>query len=381
MKSYVDYIIVGCGLTGSVIARELAEKGKKVLIWEQRNHIGGNMYDYVDDHGFLVQKYGPHIFHTNKEYLFNYLNKYCRWKNYKVICGAVIDGKYTPTPFNFTTIDTFYCKEKAEILKKKINKYYGNKRSETVLNVLKCEDSDIRDYAEFLVKRDYAPYTAKQWGMEIEEVDPNIFSRVPLRFSYDDGYYDDQYQVLPLESFKSFFDNLLEHRNINVELNVDRVKRLRMSNGRVLIDNFENEIGIIYTGAVDELFSFRYGNLPYRSLKFEWKYSEKNSFQNAPIVAYPMEEGFTRITEYKKLPYQNGHGTSYALEYPLKYVPKTGLEPYYPVSTQESQKIYFKYKLEADKIRNLTICGRLGDFKYYNMDQALERALEISNSL
>lgn len=373
----MDAIVVGCGLTGSVIARHLAEQGKKVVVWERRNHIGGNMYDYTDEHGFLVQKYGPHAFHTTDKRLFDYMCRFEEWKPYRLTCGADWDGRCTPTPFNFKTIDTFYPPEQAARLKEKIQHAFPGRETATVVEVLEHSDPDIRGYAEFLFAKDYAPYTAKQWGISPEEIDPSVLKRVPLRFSYGEGYFDDEFQAMPVHSFTKFFQNLLDHPNIQVELDVDALKQLCVEENEIWIDGERAELPVIYTGALDELFGGIYGRLPYRSLRFEWKYEEDESLQKYPIVAYPQKEGYTRITEFRKLPPQEGKGTVYALEYPLPYREGVQMEPYYPVLTEESQKQYAQYRMLADQVRNLVCCGRLADFKYYNMDQALERAMEI----
>lgn len=377
----MDCLVIGCGLSGAVIARRLAEQGKQVVIWERRNHIGGNMYDYVDQHGFLVQKYGPHTFHTKQKHLFDYMCQYESWEDYKLTCGAVWDKTYTPTPFNFTTIDTFYPKDQAALLKEKLTVAFSGRNTATVVEVLEHPDPDIRGYAEYLFQNDYAPYTAKQWGVSPNEIDPSVLKRVPLRFSYDVGYFDDDYQVMPTHSFTHFFENLLNHPNIQVELGVEALEHLRTSGNQILVDGEVADYPVVYTGALDELFDCRFGRLPYRSLRFEWKYQDIDSLQDAPVVAYPQEAGFTRITEYKKLPVQNKPGTSYALEYPLPYQEGQDQEPYYPVLTEESQLQYSKYQKLADQIPNLIYCGRLADFKYYNMDQALERSLSVCSDL
>lgn len=374
-------LVIGAGLSGAVIGRHLAEKGVKVDIWEKRSHIAGNMYDYEDDHGFLVQKYGPHTFHTIKKELYEYMCRYEDWQDYKLTCGAVWDGKYTPTPFNFTTIDTFYPEEKAEELKQHLREAFKGRSTATVVEVLGNEDPLVREYAEFLFRNDYAPYTAKQWGVSPEKIDPSVLARVPLRFSYDTGYFDDPYQVMPMHSFTRFFENLLHHPNIHVELGQDALKRLEIRENQLFVDGTPFDGLVVYTGPIDELFHLQYGKLPYRSHRFEWKYSDKDSIQDAPVVAYPQEKGFTRITEYKKLPVQDKPGSSYAVEYPLPYEEGKDMEPYYPVLTKESQEQYGKYKALADKVPQLICCGRLADFKYYNMDQALDRALEICKKL
>lgn len=377
----MDCLVIGCGLSGAVLARHLAEQGKQVVIWERRDHIGGNMYDYMDSHGVLVQQYGPHIFHTSVQRVWEYMNRFEQWQDYKLVCGAVWDGKYTPTPFNFTTIDTFYPAEEAKALKEKLSAAFQGRETATVVEVLEHPDPDIRGYAEFLFANDYAPYTAKQWGMDPKDIDPSVLKRVPLRFSYDQGYFSDKYEAMPQHSFTRFFENLLDHPNISVQLGVEALEHLKVDGDRLLLDGKELTIPVVYTGALDELFGCVHGKLPYRSLRFEWKHQDVDSLQDAPVVAYPKDPGFTRITEFKKLPKQDVKGTTYALEYPLPYKEGENMEPYYPVLTDASQKQYALYKEMADKIPNLICCGRLADFKYYNMDQALDRALDICERL
>lgn len=381
MNFNFDCLVVGCGLSGGVIARHLAEQGKKVLIWERRDHIGGNMYDYVDDHGFLVQKYGPHTFHTKQKHLYDYMCQYEQWEKYKLTCGAVWGGKYTPTPFNFTTIDTFYSETEAEKLKQKLQAAFAGRETAGVVEVLEHPDEDIRGYARFLFENDYAPYTAKQWGVPPSEIDPSVLKRVPLRFSYNEGYFDDAYEVMPRHSFTHFFENLLNHPNIQIELGMEALEHLKVCSDRLYLDGAQLEVPVVYTGALDELFGGVHGQLPYRSVRFEWRYEDTDSLQDAPVVAYPQEPTFTRITEYKKLPVQDKPGTSYAVETSLPYKEGEKMEPYYPVLTETSQKQYAKYQAMADQIPNLIYCGRLADFKYYNMDQALERALSICSGL
>lgn len=377
-----DAIVIGCGLSGAVIARQLAEKNQKVLIWDRRNHIGGNMYDYVNEDGILVHMYGPHTFHTNKKELFDFMCKYSEWDEYKLTCGAEIDGKYTPTPFNFQTVDDFFSKEKAEKIKNAIGKAYPNQTTATVLEMLNHEDDLIREYANFLFEKDYSLYTAKQWGVSPNEIDPSVLKRVPLRFNYEIGYFDDEYQFMPKISYTNFFDNILNCENITIELGVDALDRVQLdeNSGMIRVDGCVYDGLLVYTGAIDELFGCRYGKLPYRSLRFEWKTENKKSYQEAPVVAYPQAKGFTRITEYTKLPVQEvGQKTTYAIEYSLPYNIGEVCEPYYPVLTEESKGLYKKYKLESEKYNNLFLSGRLADFMYYNMDEALEKALATSN--
>ncbi len=376
-------LVIGCGLSGAVVARELAEHGYDVDIIERRNHIAGNMYDYVDEYGILVHKYGPHTFHTKEKNLFEYMKKYAEWEEYYLTCGAEIMGRCTPTPFNFKTIDDFYSKEKATSLKKKLIDKYGENSTATVVDVLNDEDVEVRGYAEFLFEHDYSLYTAKQWGISPQEVDPSILKRVPLRFGYKEGYFDDEYQFMPKNSFTQVFDALLNHENIHVELNRDALLDLSFDEDKnLLYEGKKVDFPVIYTGAIDELYDECYGRLPYRSLRFEWKHEDIDSKQAMPVVAYPEAEGFTRIVEFNKLPVQKKtNGTTYEIEYPLMYNAAEKMEPYYPLLTEESQMLYQKYETLALKTKNLYCCGRLGDFKYYNMDQALKRALEQAKNV
>ena len=374
-----DYVIVGCGITGAAIARKLAETNKHVLILERRNHIGGNMYDYVDEHGVLVHQYGPHAFHTTKKELFDFLKQFEEFEPYVLRCGAILDGKHSPTPFNFKTIDDHYSKEEAETLKQTLKETYGDRESVTIVELLSSDNPMIKEYAEFLFENDYRPYTSKQWGMKPEEVDVSILKRVPVRLSYIDAYYDDEYQYMPKHSYTTLFENMLNHPNITIQLNEDALQHLTFKDNKVLFD--DEEVPVIYTGPIDELFKQEYGELPYRSLRFELQHLEDSSFQEAPVVAYPFAKDYTRVTEYKKLPNQDVKGTTIAYEYPLHYEKGKKMEPYYPLLTKESMETYAKYEKLAKEYTNLNCCGRLGSFKYYNMDNALEEALNIVKQL
>ena len=378
-------IVVGCGISGAVVARYLAEQmNEKVLVIDRRSHIGGNMYDYKDEHGILVHQYGPHTFHTKKKELYDYMCKYADWEEYHLTCGAVINGKYTPTPFNFQTIDDFYEKDQASAIKQAIKEAYPDSEFATVLELLHHKNSLIREYAQFLFENDYSLYTAKQWGVSPKEIDPSVLKRVPIRFSYEVGYFDDAYQVMPKKSFTDFFKNILNHSNITVSLNTEAktVINLKKESRKIMYNDHVFEGQVIYTGPLDELFDYKYGILPYRSLRFEWKSEQKSSFQDAPVVAYPQADDFTRITEYTKLPVQSADGwTTYAIEYSLPYKKGMKAEPYYPVLTEESKEIYQRYLKNVKEYTNLFLCGRLADFQYYNMDQALEKALQVCRAI
>lgn len=378
--SKYDAIVVGCGIVGGIVARHLAENNKKTIILERRNHIAGNLYDYRNENGLLVQKYGPHTFHTTKKDIYDYICRFKKWFEYRVNCKVDMCGKQTPSPFNFQTIDDYYPAEKAEALKKRLGEVYPERETVTIVELLQSDDPLIKEYADFLFREDYSLYTAKQWGISPSEIDVSVLKRVPVRLTYKDGYFDDEYQVMPENGYTDFFGNIISHENITVMLDTDALQYISVSDDKLLVSGEKTEIPVIYTGEADELLDCKYGKLPYRSLRFDIKTENTPSYQNAPIVAYPRAEGFTRITEYTKMPYQQSETTVVAVEYPQEYE-KGKTEPYYPILTEDSMKLYAKYREELEKIPNLILCGRLADFKYYNMDQAINRALEICKIL
>lgn len=376
-------IVVGAGFAGSIMARFYAESGKQVYLMEKRKHIAGNMYDYKDQFGIRIQKYGPHVFHTNSEKAYSFLTRFCDLKEYRLKCETVIEDVSTPSPFNFKTIDQFYEAEEAKKLKEKLIEYY-KRESATVFEILNCEDKEIRRYARFLFEKDYKLYTAKQWGKKVEEIDPSILARVPVVFNYKDTYFYDKYEGVPAEGFTAVFQNILCHPNIHIELETDALKYIDINEEKQKVFFNGMDINIVFTGAIDELFEYKFGKLPYRSLFFEYEYFEQKDFQNVAIVAHPDKTDYTRITEYTKLPYQNmGTRTVIAKEYSVQYDKENlkGNEPYYPVLTKESIEIFEKYKEYAASFKNLITCGRLADFKYYNMDEVIDRTLGVCKLL
>lgn len=376
----MKYYIVGSGIVGAVLAAELAKKGHTVQVLERRAHAGGNVYDYDDAHGIHVHHYGPHIFHTNDDEVYRYVSDNCELKDFNLVCGSVMDGKCVQTSFDFSSVDTFFPEE-AEEIKAHIKKEFGDRPSATVLEMLDSRDEYVRRFADFLYEKDYKPYTAKQWGIDPEKVDRQIFKRVPILFSYGSKYFSDKYQAMPVKGYMEFIENLLKTPGIELRLNEEALNRFSIRDHQVLDGGKPLDGVLIFTGALDELFGCKHGKLPYRSLRFEWKHEDIDSFQDMPVVAYPQAEGFTRITEYKKLPVQEVRGTTYAVEYPLPYKQGEAMEPYYPVLTEESQELFQKYYEEAKQVKGLAFAGRLAEFKYYNMDQAIRRALDLAREL
>lgn len=375
-----DIIIVGSGFAGSTIAYKAAKKGKKVLVLEKRKHISGNMYDYTDENGILVQKYGPHTFHTNNEIVFDFINEIGDWQEYKLRARVYIDGKYTPSPFNFKTIDDFFDVSEAEEIKKHLKSKYPDRNAVTIVELLECDDDVIKKYAEFLFEKDYRPYTSKQWGIKPEELDISVLKRVPVRLDYTDGYFDDKYQLMPKTSFYDIFKNMLSSKNIDIVTSCDANGKFKFQENEIYFENEKLDVPLVYTGPIDELFDCKFGKLPYRSLKFDFQTHNVDSYQETSGVVYPMAKDFTRITEFKKIPIQNIKGvSSIAVEYPVKYT--DGNEPYYPILTSESILKYNNYLELAKKYSNLYLCGRLADFKYYNMDNVIEKALTVYDEI
>ena len=381
-KNTMEFLIVGCGLTGSVIARYLAEKGHQLTIWERRNHIGGNMYDYVDKNGVRVHQYGPHVFHTYDKELRDYMLQFGKWESFRITCRVEMLGKVTPSPFNYQTIDDYYTQADASALKKSIeNKFHGRDKA-TIVELLSSSDEAIRQYAEFLFAHDYSLYTAKQWGVSPQEIDPSVLKRVPVLFSYKDGYFDDTWQMVPQKGYTDWFYSVLRHSKIEVQLGVEALEHLSIQNDSICLDEKPYSGTVIYTGAIDELFGLCDGALPYRSLRFQWKTKPCDHYQSAALVAYPEAKGYTRITDYSYFPQERKTFTSsVAYEYPQLYTPNTDKEPYYPILTEQSIALHRQYLNKLAKIKNIIPCGRLADFQYYNMDQALTRALEVCKQL
>lgn len=384
MKNY-DFLIVGAGFAGAVVARKAAEKGKKVLIVEKRPQIGGNMYECFRENGVRIHLYGPHIFHTNNEEVFNFLKQFSDFYPYEHKVIGKIDGKLVPIPFNFTSLEMLFEKEKADKIKEKLKKYYPQEEKISILDLIKHEDPLIKEFGEFVFEKVFVHYTAKQWGIPVEEVDKSVINRVPVVLGYDDRYFKDKIQYMPKQGFTKLFENMLNHENIDIILNknITNMIELDFENKKVKIEGQEFKNPIIFTGAVDELLDYKYGKLPYRSLDLVFENYDKTYYQTNSVVNYPNEEKFTRITEFKYLTKQKIDGkTTILKEYPLKYdANNKKCDPYYPITNDENLKMYSDYKNEIEQFKNIYLVGRLAEYKYYNMDAVIEKALEVSKSL
>ena len=382
MNNKYDFVIIGAGLSGCVLANKLASKGKKVLILEKRNHVGGNVYDEVDkETNVIVQKYGPHIFHTNNEIVWSYIKAFCEWVPFEVKCGASINGFCSPSPFNFKTIDYFFSKD-SQAIKDALISEYPNRETVTIVELLESKNRLIQDYASFLFKEDYSLYTAKQWGISPEQVDVNVLKRVPVRLDYKEKYFTDKYQFMPKKGFTALIRALLANKNIVVKTNCEALNFLKLYNDSFVLNIDGCQLAsLIWTGPIDRLFDYKYGLLPYRSLDFEYKRINIPKYQDYAVVAYPKAKGYTRITDYNQLPSQMCLTTIIAVEYPKQYSLESKTDPYYPINSEANLSLYRKYFDDFKKIKKAHLLGRLALYKYYNMDQIIFEALQLADNL
>ena len=376
-----DAIIVGAGFAGATIAHELAKKNKKVLIIEKRNHIGGNMYETYDHARLRIHQYGPHIFHTNLKHVKDFLEQFGTWFSYEHRVVGKIDGHLVPIPFNFTSIDCLFSQEKASLLKEKLLAAFPNKTHVSVLLLKQSEDDDIRELGDFVFEKVFVHYTAKQWGVPIEQVDTSTINRVPVCLGHDDRYFQDTYQMMPMEGYTAIFERLLSHPNIDLRLGENAVEHLQFTSDGFYFDGTKCEVPFIFTGAVDELLAYRYGALPYRSLNLVFENYNLAQFQPASVVNYPNEEDFTRITEFKYLTRQQAASTTILKEYPLTYNYKKDHIPYYPINNEINNQLFQQYVRDLQAYSNFYLCGRLAEYKYYNMDAVIARALDLVKKL
>ena len=377
-------IIVGAGFSGAVVARKIAEKkDEKVLIIEKRQHVGGNCYDYYNEQGILIHKYGPHIFHTDNKDVWHFISKFTEWEHYQHKVLAHIDGKKVNLPFNLNTLYSVFPEGKAKELEQALLEEYNYNQKVPILKLRKSNNELLNLLAEYIYNKIFKNYTQKQWGVNPEDLSPEVSGRVPIVISRDNRYFTDQYQGLPKKGYTRLFDNLLNHKNIKIMLNTDffELFEIDVENKIILYNNLEFEGEIYYTGQIDELFGYKFGELPYRSLKFKLEKLDMNKFQEVATVNYPNNYDYTRITEFKKFYKRNNTGTTIAYEYPQSYNKKCKEPPYYPIFNDENQNQFKKYLSLAEQFDNLTILGRLAEYKYFDMDDAVENALEKLNNL
>ncbi|HJS51424.1 MAG TPA: UDP-galactopyranose mutase [Pyrinomonadaceae bacterium] len=358
-----DYFIVGAGFAGSVLAERLANgSGKRVLICDKRPHIAGNAYDCYNDDGILIHKYGPHIFHTNAVDVFEYLSKFTEWREYQHRVLAHVDGMLVPIPINLDTINKLYG---LSLSSREVKEFFAEVR-ERREPLRTSEDVVVNAVGRELYEKFFRGYTRKQWGLDPSELDASVTARVPTRTNRDARYFTDHYQAMPRHGFTRMFENMLDSPLIKVMLNCDY---------REIIGELEYD-EMIYTGPIDAFFDYQYGKLPYRSLEFRHETHDVEVYQEAPVVNYPQNQPFTRITEFKYLTGQMHQKTSIVYEYP-----KAEGDPYYPIPRPENAELYAKYKALADAEQDVHFVGRLATYKYYNMDQIVAQALTVYSKI
>ena len=383
-----DVLAVGAGYAGAVAARALAEQGKRVLVLERRPHIGGNAYDRLDDAGVLIHQYGPHIFHTNNKEVFDWLSRFTQWRDYQHrVVANIPDGKggrmTYPVPFNLTSLETAFGPEEGRRLGDKLIAAYGPEKKVTILELRQNQDPEIAALADYVYEHVFVHYTMKQWGQKPEDIDPNTTARVPVFLSRDDRYFQDACQGMPLEGYTPMFEKMLAHPNITVELGVNALDRLDLSGEEIKVDGEPFRGPVIYTGQADELFGFKYGPLPYRTLEFRFETLDRDDFQNGyGTVNYTVDRDYTRITEFKHLTGQQVPGkTTIVKEYSKAYSGIFGEIPYYAIINPDNNAMYEQYKALGARFPNLYLLGRLAEYKYYNMDAIAARALELAKGL
>jgi UDP-galactopyranose mutase len=358
-----DYLIVGAGFAGSVLAERLASQcGKRVLICDRRPHVGGNAYDCQDEAGILIHKYGPHIFHTNSQRIFSYLSQFTKWRPYEHRVLAHVDGKLLPFPINVDTVNQLYG---LSLTTEEVADFF-RQRAVPIPHCKTSEEAVVSKIGRDLYQKFFKHYTRKQWGLDPSELDAAVAARVPARCDHDDRYFTDSYQFMPLHGYTAMFERMLSHPRITVLLNTDYRELVRSTRYRELI----------YSGPVDAFYDYRYGELPYRSIRFEFETHPVERFQSAAVINYPNEHDYTRITEFKYLTGQRHPFTSVVKEYPC-----ADGDPYYPVPRPANAALYKKYKALADADTNVKFVGRLGTYRYYNMDQVVGQSLALFDQL
>ena len=358
-----DFLIVGAGFAGSVVAERMANVfGKKVLLIDRRKHIGGNAYDCLNTDGILIHRYGPHIFHTNSEQVFKYLSAFTTWRPYEHRVLASVGRQLVPVPINLDTVNALYGKN---LTSDEMESFLAS-IAEPKEVIRTSEDVVVSRVGRYLYGKLFQGYTRKQWGIDASQLDAQVTARIPVRTDRDDRYFSDTFQAMPKHGYTRLFENMLDHPNIQLELGVDHREAVKRVAFRELV----------YTGPIDEFFNYRFGKLPYRSLRFQHTTMNVERFQPVGVVNYPNDHDYTRITEFKHLTGQTHAKTSIVYEFPCN-----DGDPYYPVPRSENSTIYSKYAELAKVCSGTHFVGRLATYRYYNMDQVVAQALTLCSHI
>ena len=374
-------IIVGAGFSGATIARLFAESGKDVIVLDKRDNIGGNAYDCWSKSNILIQPYGPHIFHTNEKKVFEFLSRFTEWNKYEHrVLAAVRKDKFVPVPFNLTSLFMLYPQDKAERIKKILIDEIGLDKKVPILQLRKHENAEVRKFGDFVYKNIFYIYTMKQWGFKPEQLGSEVMNRVPVYVSYEDRYFTDEFQYMPKDGFTELIKNMLCHPKIQLKLGTDASREISLSDDKIYYKDKELDGMLIYTGCVDELFDYKFGVLPYRSLKFKFETIKKPSYQQSAVVNYTTSHKYTRISEFSKFTCEPQENTVIVKEY-SKPFKKGKTIPYYPIPIAKNIAHYELYKEYAKKYKNLYLLGRLANYKYINMDIAVKNAMELFDKI
>ncbi|CAN5168664.1 UDP-galactopyranose mutase [soil metagenome] len=369
-----DIIIIGAGISGATLAERYAtQQNKKVLLLEKRDHIGGNCYDFYNDDGILVSKYGAHLFHTNFEDVWTYIQQFSKWYPYEHRVKASVDGKLVPVPVNITTVNELFG---LQIQNESEMDDWLKKNQIANSHPKNSEEAALARVGPILYEKLFKNYTKKQWNKFPAELDPLVLNRIPVRNNFDDRYFSDIHQALPTEGYTKLFEKMLKHPNITVKLNTDYFENR---------NSYTGHEKLFYTGAIDQFFDFKHSvsqSLEYRSIQFVWETHNQEQYQNNPVINYPNDYDFTRIVEYKHFTHQKHPKTTISKEISCDFIPGKN-EPYYPVPNEKNQAIFELYQQEAENLeeKGVYFVGRLANYKYFNMDQAFKNALDLFNKL
>lgn len=372
-----NILVIGAGLSGATVARLFAEDGYNVTIFDKRNTVGGNAYDCTDKNGIIVQPYGPHIFHTSHKDVFEFLSEFTEWTKYEHRVLANVNGELVPVPFNLTSLYKLYPKEKAERIRNVLEEEVGLGKKIPILKLKEHQSAEIRDFADFVYKNIFYTYTMKQWGFKPEELGEEVMNRVPVYVSEEDRYFTDKYQFMPKNGFTQMISNIVCHPKIRLKLGKDALKEVEIREDGIYLNGKPFDGKVVYTGCVDELFGYKFGVLPYRSLKFKFRTKRTGSFQPSAVVNYTTSAKYTRISEFTKFTCEpKEKRTVIVKEYPRAFKKGKNI-PYYPIPVEQNFEDYRKYAEEAKKYKNLYLLGRLACYKYINMDVAVKNAMEL----
>lgn len=375
-------IIVGSGISGSTLANVLANKGWDVSIYEKNSFVGGNCFDYFDDNGILIHKFGPHIFHTNCDEVFNFISKFTTLSKYQHKVLANVENKLFPLPINFKSIEIIMGNESNEIINS-LKDLFHDKKTVTLFELKQTNNSLINKFVDWVSKNVYFNYSSKMWGTKFENIDPNTINRVKIVLGYNHNYFpEDKYQGLPIDGYTKMIEAMLNHRNITIYKNVNALEHLQFQK-KILWDSNEISCPVVYCGALDEAFKYKYGMLPYRSLDIRFENLAKEQFQGAAVINYPADQSMTRIAEYKLMTLQKAKTTTISKEYPGEFELNSSCfnQRYYPIINDKNVSIYQKYVNEFKKYNNFYPLGRLAQYKYFDIDDAIKQAIDLAKEL